>query len=935
MITLIAPRENLIKEVSKILLESSCISNNIVVFPGKRPGHFLRKSLSEKLGAHPSPRIIPVDAFADLILGEEPLATDLDLAAVLYDEIKEETLSVFGLKDIDLDSFLPWAFKIISDFEEVKIELKSEKEISVFDEILPSELRGPKILKRLKNFSKLYSAFYKKLEEKGLSTRSMKYARLAGEIDISKIESFENIIFAGFFAFTAAERKIIKRLSGLPGFWLISSDGPGIKEQFSFLDPSLKAEEKILREDISLKFYKSSEIHGEVMKLRETLSKEKMKSPSESVVVLPDAGSLFPVIYNSMAAGENYNVSMGYPATATPVYSMINSLAGLLDKKSGDKYFTPDYLRFVFHPYIKNIYMGKATEPSRIIFQTVEEVLSGDMNKYVSLEDVEQNGKVIEASLDKIVNYSGEKPEAAGISGHLNFIHSKTIKPFEEIRDIGDFAQKLLDLISFISENSTAHMHAYWAPFAQVFIDKTLEIKNCGLSKKIFSGVSAYFRFFFNSVASASYPFEGTPLRGAQVLGFLETRNLKFNRVYFMDANADVLPSAKKEDTLLSHFIRENLGLSTYKKREKISAYYFFTLINSAREAHIFYRDNPEKERSPFVERLAWEISKRKEKPEENDVYFDIMFSRHEPGALPKTEEMMRRLVKREYSPSSLDAYLACGLRFYYRYVLNLSEKDEISGEIEQKDIGSMVHDILEEFFKRKLNAPLEIFKEDYKLIKKIARKIFADRIKNFNTGYEYVIKTQIEKRLGDILDYHGRKLAGVRILACEKDLATEIDTKFGMVNLKGRADRIQRRGPVTEIVDYKTGSRADTPNWVRFDPEKRGEWPKTLKSVQLPFYVLAYLKNHGGLRIENLDASLMLLGSEDIKEEKLFKAINKKFLENKKKEKVFKRYEAAIKILIEEILDMDKKFEPVSPDNAGDCKNCPFKTICGRQWVE
>ena len=110
-------------------------------------------------------------------------------------------------------------------------------------------------------------------------------------------------------------------------------------------------------------------------------------------------------------------------------------------------------------------------------------------------------------------------------------------------------------------------------------------------------------KFFETFVKNINYPFPGTPLKGTQVLGFLETRNLKFDNVYFLDANADILPASKKEDTVLSHFVRQNLGLSTYKSREKIAKYYFNVLIANAKEAHIFYKDSADKERSRSEER--------------------------------------------------------------------------------------------------------------------------------------------------------------------------------------------------------------------------------------------------------------------------------------------------------------------------------------------
>ncbi|MCK4936939.1 MAG: hypothetical protein KAR84_08810, partial [Elusimicrobiales bacterium] len=380
---------------------------------------------------------------------------------------------------------------------------------------------------------------------------------------------YENIIFAGFFALTASEKAILKYLCKENNISVILESGPGLIDQFSFLP-----EMKILKEhEIKIKtkalsnvsFYKASDIHGEIFKLSEVLkSRKKSKEKSSDIIVLPSPESLFPLIQNVLTDMQDYNISMGYPVTSTPVYALIDSLADLLDKRTDGKYFAPNYLKFVFHPYIKNIYFNKkSAETSRIIFQSIEEVLSASMNKYIELSDIEKDEEIIQKSVKKLKRYGDKKISPAAVKKHIAFIHETVIKPFEDLKDIQDFGAKLLDFISFLSENSTANLHSYWAPFVQVAIESIIEFKNSALNDRQFISTAAYFKFFENFINNINYPFPGTPLKGTQVLGFLETRNLKFDNVYFMDANADILPASKKEDTVLSHFIRENLGLST------------------------------------------------------------------------------------------------------------------------------------------------------------------------------------------------------------------------------------------------------------------------------------------------------------------------------------------------------------------------------------
>lgn len=930
-LSIISPEESLAEKAGELLLSARSLADNIAVFPGKRPAHFLRRYLAEKRGgALRAPVITSMDGFIDLAAEELDIkgreASALDLAGVLYGRLKKELCHVIAREpeELTLDSFLPWALKLTGDFEELKIELKTQKELSGYDSILPEDLRPVAFIEKLESFSRLYGGFYAELEKEGLLTRSMKYARVAGEIGRLDHKKYEHIIFAGFFALTNSEKAVLKHLAAR-GAHIMLEPGPGLAEQFSFLGSEIPRIPDSRFSIPDLHFYKASDTHGEIFKLAQVL---KDPAPGD-VIVLPEARTLFPLIENVLPGAGEYNISMGYPLAATPVYALLDALGDLLDKKGEAGYFAPNYLKFVFHPYVKNIYLNGSAEPGRMIFQTIEEHLSGRVNKYLTLKEIEGDVPLLKEAAARLKDHAG-KPDAAGVKAHLVSIHGALIAPFEEIKDIGDFAAKLLAFISHISGNSTAPLHPYWAPFVEKAIEQIIELKNSRLAGESFGGAAGYFKFFKAFIQGADYPFPGTPLKGLQVLGFLETRGLRFDRVYFLDANSDILPAARKEDTVLSHFVREGLGLSTYKTRERLSRYYFSALVSGAREAHIFYKDSADKERSPFVEKLIWDLQREKKEPAENEVHLRVDFSQSQPAAVAKTPALAAALRAREFSPSALDTYLDCGLRFYYQYALRLSERDELSDDIEQRDIGVIVHEVLENFFKARVGAPLKITEQDYGRIIEEAGRVFDERLRGHNAGFEYLIKRQVERRLRDILDYHRDNLAGITILDCEPRLAAELDTKYGAIKLKGRADRVDLRGGVIHILDYKTGSRAGVPNWSRFDLGVREDWTATLKSTQLPFYILAYLAGNKGAEVRNMDASLMLLGKENIEEETLYK---ERYRKNPDKAAVFGAYKEAIKTLIEEILDPALPFSP--PPDEKPCAVCPFKNLCGRQWVE
>jgi len=73
-----------------------------------------------------------------------------------------------------------------------------------------------------------------------------------------------------------------------------------------------------------------------------------------------------------------------------------------------------------------------------------------------------------------------------------------------------------------------------------------------------------------------------------------------------------------------------------------------------------------------------------------------------------------------------------------------------------------------------------------------------------------------------------------------------------------------------------------------------------------------------------------MLLGAENIAEETLYKERYKKVPQ---KAAIFGTYKEAIVALIEEILDEALPFSP--PPDEKPCAVCPFRNLCGRQWVE
>ncbi len=948
---LLSPGLNLIEFTANLLLENAEeLSRNIVIFPGKRPGHFLRKYIADKLNQpFIPPKILSMDEFVDFVyttyLGyNDRIAGAIDCVPIIFNLNKNEKLIEKEEPRLYLDEFLPWCFKIFGDFEELCIEEIDPSKLREIDEIAGESI-PLRIKENLIKFSRLYELFYEGLKTVNLSTRSLRYRKVATEIRNTDFQPFKKIVFAGLFALTRSEKRMLSDLAKDERVIFILQKGPNIDDTIKSLKLDV-VDVKMEKEPPTINFYQAMDCHSEVFKLNQLINK-KRDFDFRDVIVLPLADSLFPVVQHTLGyIGKDYNISMGYPISRTPVYAIIQILSELIETRDEDRYYVPAYFNFVLHPYVKNIYFNRASYVTRIIFHTFEEKFMENQKRFITLNEIEQDKLAIGGCLRKLQKYDNLGIDEDKIRNHLCQIHNVLIRPFEDIENIEDFSDKLLNFFSFISEESPANLHPFTVPFIKTVLESIYELKISNLRSERFNDVGSYFRLIKNYLRTIKYPFPGTPVNGLQILGFLETRNIKFDTVYILDVNEGILPDVKKEDSLLPNGLRAYLGLPTYETREKIFNYYFETLLSGAKEVHIFYVESADKEKSRFVEKLIWEQQQNEGKLTfaKSDIFFNVKFSQKEPAPIKKTDAMIQVIKSSlNFTATRLDRYLKCPLSFYYSEVLGLGAKEEITGEPDAMKTGGLVHKILERFFTIKIGKLLTIAESDFKIMDDIVEETLKDDFQDSRDGFIYLIKMQIKRRMKDVLNYHRKEILSKRIIIeCEGNRSPVYKpgrkplsrcnikvTDGEIIQLVGKFDRVDKEADFYYIIDYKTGKDADIPSIERFDIKNREEWLKTLKSVQLPSYLIIYLTNNPDVNVENINAGLMLLGKKEIEEVYLFPdditVSDKKF--------AYENFKKAVVLLIEEILNPDIPFVPAQDIES--CAGCDFKVMCGRQWVE
>jgi len=944
-VTLFPAGANLVEEVARRIEAAGDPADALVIFPGKRPGHFLRQRLAHKKDSSlVPPRILSMDELVDGIFEERdarqgrvrPKAEPIDAVAILYDIQVASEDPVGGAAFMSLDSFFPLGLKIHGDLEELLIEKVKPADVAGVQPMVEEEVPA-RARQRLRTLAHFYEEFYRAVESKDLSTRSSRYVEVSGALEPGEIPPLAArglIIFAGFFTLTRAEREIFRATAKWPSVQQIFHDGPGMRKRLEGFAASAlsSAPPATAVPRPQTQFSSSPDTHGQVFALNALLE----GADSNTLIVLPSPETLFPLLRHCLSRfePESYNISLPYPLQRTPLYGFFNNLMEVVGSMDGPRVYIPAYVSFVLHPYVKNTRLGASAEATRVLFHALEEHLEKTRTRrFMTMEEIEADTSLFEDAADRIAE-DGKGPTAAALRAHLVDIHTRTIGSFRSFSSVRDFAERCIALIAWVQEQSTARDHPYFTPFSESFVQSLDTIARSLMAEKTFTDTQSYFTLLRNYLQARHLSFPGTPLHGMQVLGGLETRSLQFQRVFILDANEGVFPEARQENTLLPFPVRQALGLSTYRDQEDIAAYHFELLAAGAREMHLFSVDGADKERSRFVERLLWERQKeqglRDERGLIRSISYNVNLTNAPPAPIPKTPEVAAWLATIDHSATSLDAYLQCPLKFYYRTVLRLSPREDLSGEIEAVEIGTFVHAVLFRYFEGRTGRALTFSDVDPAAMTSVVDELFVKHFGSAETGANRLLRNQVNRHLRDFLSGYLRPLVGSYRVEI-KSLEHDVKTKWKGFSLRGRLDVVEERDGESFLIDYKKS--ADKSSYrMRLDRlslEERESWYRAIPTLQLPFYIILHAAETGTAPAD-VHAMFLLLG-RTLMDSGIELPL---FEEQASVHESWPVLERVIRDLLQEIVSPDVPFSP-PPDLRAVCPRCDFTAICGTGWLK
>ncbi|MFH1898742.1 MAG: PD-(D/E)XK nuclease family protein [Candidatus Desantisbacteria bacterium] len=974
--------------------EKCDFSSTAVVFSHHRPGMYLHKTMAKSLTTpFFPPKIFSMDDFM-LYLAEGEckirpydIVKPMDSIYLLFQVIS--LLPDNPWKRFSLNQFIPWGLKLEQVIGELDIEMKGDKEIH---DIEIGEDWGTVALDNIRNhLSQIRQGYHSILQSHNLTTRALIYCMAANNVCNTDLSQFKHIYLAGLFAMTGAEKVVIRHLLGQPGVSIIRQNDGSKWTPFEEMDEwggrqryegegtegtegregteVQKYEEEKEKEDEAVSvgailpevlppcgcpngspeifLYKAFNTHSEVVALRDALmgvegkSRQSAKGSQQvgedrlppnyenTAIVLPSSEALIPLLSEVMTAlPTDYNISMGYPVIRTPVYALLDIFMGLYRNREvaplavDNSYYLEDYLNLLMQPYIKNI---RNSSQTRILVHAVEAVLKKQEKRFLSLEEIEQNSKIFDAAS---MLSPGVSP--AEFMEMLINIHNLFIRGMDEITTIRQMAGFFEGVLTFLLNNSPASHYPFSGEFFHKFFSFIDEIKDSMINNHYFERVEELLEVFLYLIKGEQIYFEGSPLKGLQILGLLETRALNFDKVFILDVNEGVLPGAQSFDPLLPLPVRYSLNMPAYYQQEEIARYHFHRLVSCSKEVHIIYQETEKMRRSRFVEKLVWEREKMCEKigtMKAKPVTLNISLAPSvRKMAINKTPEIIEILHNMKFSPTSLNTYLQCPAKFYFSKILMLKEKEDIFEDLDAAETGNILHRVLELLYKPLVDKDRIRYNYLKSSLRGVLDEIFRQKFGEVS-GEQYLLREMIFKRINGYLEWEQGCFKNRRIVSVETNYAFELGIKD--IGLKGKTDRIDYCQETDEhiIIDYKSG---DITNYGCKCFNKilvsRGEMKKEINSLQLPCYVLLYQNANQDIPIDKINSSLISLQFNA--EKMLFNDKNKDIDRGTFLSDIFL---PTLKNLIWEIIDPCIPFVVDSDEEGGGCKYCEFSVLCRR----
>ncbi|MFD1872228.1 PD-(D/E)XK nuclease family protein [Hymenobacter bucti] len=844
-------------EVAHELLAThdDALADLVVIVPTRRAVVYLQNELALATPdgqALWSPRIAAMEDYLVERAGvqvEEPIALQL----LLFDIFK-------GIdSDLNFDRFVGWSGLLLQDFSTLDQNLADVKE--VFDYLseakalerwsLDPEKSKTDGLARYFGFwgqlAKVYTELKRRLKADHLAYPGLAYREATKRLQTELRDPNRPLpaphVFVGLGGLSKAEEKFINLLRKAGRAELYFDADPFYLE----LDSPNRAGQHLRR------YWKKWDLPHDTFTLQEhlrgrphhirllgvanasmqgklagqLLAEARQRNPDATVaVVLPDETLLLPVLHGLPPAEvvPDFNVTMGLSFQSTALFNLVDllfevHLTGIREGEPGRDYGVPKYhhlavTKLLAHPFLRRYEQwqdAQADEPQ--YHHLLENICQQIVKKHLVLLPATELLKL----------------------GHGHPLIEALFQTWDNCDNIISACYTLIKLLKQVYEHEHSAIEAEYLYLFYTLVRQLDSAFDCQQQRL---SVRSFRRFLYEQMRNTRLPFAGEPLAQVQIMGLLETRALDFDHVIILSCNENALPAPKRQNSLFPYDVLAEFKLPTYADTEATAAYNFWRLLQRAERVDLVHvlpgaEGVRTGERSRFLRQLEFDLAAQNPLLTLEDrtvaVVADATAAAGDLSTdlvLEKDELMLtalRGVLERGLSPSALNEYLACTLKFYFSRLARFQENEEVEEALGADGFGTVVHDALEHLLKpfeldqRELTAAdiPELLKKVPAEVTRQLRQEEADRQARPDDGLNHVLGQVavrlIRKYLESLPGQPG--VLPLHIVAQETDLVATVfvdlpgrATKLP-VRLRGRADRIDglpdgRR----RVVDYKTG---------------------------------------------------------------------------------------------------------------------------------
>ena len=846
-----------------------------VVFPNRRARLFFDDSLS---GCCTQPVWSPAyTTIEELFQSQSDLrpADRIELVTLLHRIYQEELHT-----DESLDSFWSWGELMLADFDDVDRNLapadqlfsllREQRELTDTSfltdqqkqalEQFFGEMKNSKPTALKKNHTAIWSAlgniynrFVKLLPDKGIGYNGMIQRRVIEHLDTDRLTA-RKYAFVGFNSLDKAEKALFRAIQSAGKalfYWDYDpayTDSSIRHEAGRFLRDNLKEFPNELPADIFQDMHKAKltvvETSTDNAQARfipqwlELLGLED-KAGRETAIVLADESLLQPVLHSiPQDKVANVNITMGYNLTETSLFSLVSALLDMqrLAARNKGRYSIQTLSRVLGNPMTAALSKDALTileelRKSRRMFPDTT-ALTGDSKLAVLFTPAQDNLALLEYLLNVL----------------------KAFVPVIRERDDDTLFQPLNQEALYRIYTQINRLHSLVEQGGLQLQTETL----CRLIRSILS--------------STTVPFHGEPAVGMQIMGLIETRNLDFKNVLLLSAQEGTLPKSGQNASFIPYNIRLAFGLTTIQDKSAVSSYNFHHLIQRADNVTMVYNGNADApgigkgQISRYLLQLivsGRDIERRLLKSDRTDSAPTVL-------TVNKTPEVLQQLCttyqKTTLSPSALNKYMDCKLKYYLAQIAGLKKPDDSDTEIDYALFGTLFHksaelaynelakqgggnitrEAIESLLKDKgrlTGFVKQAFTEDY-FDKKDTAPTDYSGIQSIN--YEVITQYLIQILKMDADLYAPFKYEASESKEYEHPVQVDDPLNKGSmytVRLKGIIDRMDSKDGILRIVDYKTGKDKGTPKSISdlFPPTKYKN--RNSQAFQILYY--AYIMSH------------------------------------------------------------------------------------------